>query len=154
MAKKGIHNKIDEIAIDDSGSWKEKVKRRKANRNWLQKSQQVAIKVLYTLDKKEMQQKDLAEAMNVSPQQVSKIVKGKENLTLQTISKLEQVLDISLFEVPMHFFTAKVESKKGAKTSYDKKNEKQYVAKEPLESVVNSSWNPEVQRKTKLSLVG
>ncbi len=32
----------------------------------------------------------------MSPQQVSKIVKGRENLTLETISKLECVLGVAL----------------------------------------------------------
>ena len=35
--------------------------------------------------------------ISVSPQYVNKIVKGKENLTLDTISKLEQALEINLF---------------------------------------------------------
>jgi plasmid maintenance system antidote protein VapI len=34
--------------------------------------------------------------MNVSAQQVNKIVSGRENLTLETIVKLENVLDISI----------------------------------------------------------
>jgi plasmid maintenance system antidote protein VapI len=34
--------------------------------------------------------------MNVSAQQVNKIVSGRENLTLETIVKLEDVLDISI----------------------------------------------------------
>ena len=46
-----------------------------------------------------MKQKTLAELLGVSAQQVSKILKGKENLTLDTISKLEKVLGISIIEV-------------------------------------------------------
>ena len=34
--------------------------------------------------------------MNVSPQQISKIVKGQENLTLETISNLEIALGIQI----------------------------------------------------------
>ena len=44
--------------------------------------------------------KMLAEEMGVTPQYINKVVKGKENLTLETISKIEQVLGIILFEVP------------------------------------------------------
>ncbi len=36
--------------------------------------------------------------MNVSPQQISKIVKGQENLTLETISNLEIALGIQIIE--------------------------------------------------------
>ena len=43
-----------------------------------------------------MSQKLLAEKLDVSPQQVSKILKGTENLTLQTITQIETVLGIKL----------------------------------------------------------
>jgi len=100
-----------------------------------------------------MQQKELAEAMDVSPQQVSKIVKGKQNLTLQTVSKLEQVLGISLFEIPRPSFTTKVESKKGITANFDKRKERSFKTQEPLKTVVNGSYNPEEQKKSPLSLV-
>jgi len=120
--KKKIEDFIANIE-DDNGQWLEKARYRRANRGWLRKSQKIAIRVLSVLDEKDMQQKELAEAMEVSPQQVSKIVKGKQNLTLQTISKLEQVLGISLIEVPRQSYTKKVEVKKTAKATYDKKSE-------------------------------
>jgi len=47
-----------------------------------------------------MTQKKLAKLMGVSPQYINKVVKGKENLTLETITKIEQVLGITLIEVP------------------------------------------------------
>src|SRR5690625_6227554 len=86
---------------DSKGNWLEKAKYRRENRVWLRKSQRIAVRILSVLNEKGMQQKDLAEAMDVSPQQISKIVKGKQNLTLETISKLETVLEVKLFEVPV-----------------------------------------------------
>jgi transcriptional regulator with XRE-family HTH domain len=41
-------------------------------------------------------QKELAERMNCSQQYVSKILKGKENMSLDTLTKLENALDICL----------------------------------------------------------
>jgi len=38
--------------------------------------------------------------MGVTPQYINKIVKGKENLTLETIAKIEKALGITLIEVP------------------------------------------------------
>ena len=89
-----------------------KAKKRRKNRSWQRKSQGIASRVLTTLKEQNMQQKELAEALDVSPQQVSKIVKGRENLTLQTITKLEQVLGISLFETPRKHALNGVEPKK------------------------------------------
>ena len=37
--------------------------------------------------------------MNVSPQQVNKWVKGKENFTLETLSRLEEALEIKLLAI-------------------------------------------------------
>lgn len=106
-----IRKKIEEIAVDDTGSWLEKARYRRENRSWLRKSQRIAVRILSVLNEKGMQQKELAEAMEVSPQQVSKIVKGKQNLTLETISKLEAVLGVKLFEVPAPQFEMEVERK-------------------------------------------
>jgi len=74
----------------------EKMEWREANQAWLKKSALIALKVLRTLKANKMTQKDLAELMKVQPQQISKIVKGQENLSLETICKLEKALGIQL----------------------------------------------------------
>ena len=43
-----------------------------------------------------LSQKELAERMHCSPQYISKLLKGSENLTLETISKLEECLDLDI----------------------------------------------------------
>lgn len=72
------------------------IKERKANREMLKESQNIAFKVLIRLNELGWSQKDLAEAMKVSPQQINKIVKGTENLTLETQVKLQSVLKIAI----------------------------------------------------------
>lgn len=66
------------------------------NRARLRESQDIALKVLDKLHHLGWTQRKLADALNVTPQQVTKIVKGKENLTLETQVKLQQVLDIPI----------------------------------------------------------
>jgi transcriptional regulator with XRE-family HTH domain len=66
------------------------------NRAMLRESQKIALKVLGKLDELGWTQRDLAEKMEVSPQQISKIVSGKENLTIDTQVKLQNVLDIPI----------------------------------------------------------
>jgi len=51
---------------------------------------------LDALKEQGLTQKDLAGRMGVSPQQVNKITGGQENLTLQTIIKLELILGIHI----------------------------------------------------------
>jgi DNA-binding Xre family transcriptional regulator len=75
------------------------------NKEWLDRSANIAIKILSTLrhNRKENRfpntQKDLAELMNITPQQVNRMVKGTENLTLETISRVEKALDIQLIDI-------------------------------------------------------
>lgn len=66
------------------------------NREMLRESQKIALKVLDKLEKIRWSQKKLAAEMGVSPQQITKIVKGQENLTLETQIKLQRVLDIPI----------------------------------------------------------
>lgn len=58
------------------------------------------------LDKMEetgMTQKQLAQKMGCSQQYVSKILKGKENLSLETLSKIEYSLEISIFQLVQRY---------------------------------------------------
>ncbi len=88
-------NKLNKLASNNS-QWIEEAKERKSNRDWQKHSQKIAIKILETIRNKGITQKQLAQMINVSPQQINKIVKGNENLTLMTIAKLENALDIKL----------------------------------------------------------
>ncbi len=66
------------------------------NRAMLRESQNIALKVLDRLEELHWTQKKLAEKLEVSPQQVTKIVKGQENLTLETQIRLQNILDIPI----------------------------------------------------------
>lgn len=80
-------------------SWKQHNANRKANKTWLKKSAKIAIKINRFLKENKVSQKEMAEKMDVSPQQVNKILKGSENLKLETICKLEEVLGLELISI-------------------------------------------------------
>jgi ribosome-binding protein aMBF1 (putative translation factor) len=100
MAVDNIHQKIALIVSKGISGWLDDAKYRIENEKWLKHSQAIALRILRTLRAKNVSQKELAEKIGVSPQQVNKIVKGRENLTLETISKLEGALDIVLLMLP------------------------------------------------------
>lgn len=99
MAVDNIKEKLANIVSKEPSKWFEDVKWRIENRAWLRRSQSIALKILLRLDEINITQKELAERMGVSAQMVNKLVKGSENITLETISKLEKALGMELIQV-------------------------------------------------------
>ena len=93
-----LKDKLLKVSSDQASDWKAKAKYRRENREWLKKFALIAVRVLDALKAQGLSQKKLADRMSVSPQQINKIVKGQENLTLETISKLEIVLGIKIID--------------------------------------------------------
>ncbi len=89
-------DKFRALVSDEKTNTAEKNRTRIKNRERLRESRQIALKVLNKLDDWGWSQKKLAEEMGVTPQEITKIVKGRENLTLETQVKLQAVLDIPI----------------------------------------------------------
>ena len=97
---------IDFLKAHESATpsrWREEAEWRKANREWLRYSQYIAIRMLSRMDEQHMTQTILAEKMGCSQQYISKVLKGKENLSLETISKIESALEIDLVKSALSF---------------------------------------------------
>ena len=77
----------------EGSKWKQQAQWHVDNWGWLKHSARIALKVKERLNALGLTQKELAERMGCSQQYVSLILKGKENLTLETIAKLEKALD-------------------------------------------------------------
>jgi ribosome-binding protein aMBF1 (putative translation factor) len=102
--------KLKLMAVPDT-TWIKEATFRQENKYWLDASFDIALAVSTALRKKKLTQRDLAERMGCSPQYISKVLKGSENLTLETICKMEKVLQIKLIETPYsHFREAKPSS--------------------------------------------
>jgi transcriptional regulator with XRE-family HTH domain len=81
--------------------WVNDVECKRLNKTWLNYSGKIALRVLSAIeDIPGMNQRKLAELMGVTPQHISKIVKGQENMTLETIGKLSEALQIELIDFP------------------------------------------------------
>lgn len=103
-----INKKLEKIASGRPSNWMEQARFRRENKAWLKKSAFIALKVLNALKDQGLSQKDLAEKMGISPQQINKIVKGHENLTLETIANLEKALGIFIIKEDQDEVAAKV----------------------------------------------
>lgn len=77
----------------------ENIKFRIDNRYWLNISQSIAIKTLLAMEDLNMSDVELSEKMNISVSDIKKILRGKENLTLDIIAKLETILGIKIINI-------------------------------------------------------
>ena len=72
-------------------NWREEAEWRRKNKAWLRHSKHIAIAVLSYMKSENLTQTAMAERLNCTQQYVSKILHGSENLSLETITKLEIV---------------------------------------------------------------
>ena len=100
MTQEEAINRLSRYQSDTPSSWrKEEEKRLKAKADgWLQYSRKIAIKLAIAMKQQNLSRQDVAERMGCSPQYVSRLLKGEENLSLETICKLENALNISILQ--------------------------------------------------------
>lgn len=91
--------RLKELAKPRNEQAKKRDQERRMNREWLTYSQDIALALHYYMRVNEMTQRELADKLGVSPVYVVKLLKGGENLTLETICKLQNVLGESLINV-------------------------------------------------------
>ena len=93
---------IDVLRANEAQSpskWKADAQWRRSNWPWLKHSYKIAIACRAKMREAGITQVVLADRMGCSQQYVSLILQGKENLTLETISRLETALSIDLLSI-------------------------------------------------------
>ncbi len=68
------------------------------SKGWLRYSRRIAIKVALAMKQQNLSRQDVAERIGCSPQYVSRLLKGEENLSLETICKLESALNVAILQ--------------------------------------------------------
>ena len=112
MSINSIKNKLKQTSIKDT-TWIEKAKFRKENQDWLNISFAIAVKMFSVLKENKKKgifpksQKELAVALDCTPQYVNKLLKGAEKLNLETITKIQKALKITI--INKSFDSKKVE---------------------------------------------
>jgi len=94
-----LNDKLKGLISEKPSEWKDDATNRISTQGWRKNSRAVALRVLRILRERKMSQSALAELMGVSRQQVSKIVKGQENFTFETMYKLESALEVTLMKI-------------------------------------------------------
>ena len=83
--------------------WRENAEWRMANKSWLRYSQRIAMMMLDKMEELGLTQKALAERMGCSQQYISRVLKGTENLSIETISKIENAHHLKILEPAFAF---------------------------------------------------
>lgn len=125
----------------------ERNRERVKNRAMLRESQQIALKVILRLDELGWSQKDLAERMGVSPPQITKIVKGQENFTLETQIKLQEILNIPILASYQEPKTVQSQSLFSIETEEDEKSRMTFTINHLLQEEARFV-NPEMANTT------
>ena len=77
----------------DEANW------RKENAGWLRWSRQLATTLIGYMQDNGLTRADLADRLGVSPQYVSRLLSGTENLSFKSIANIEEKLGISCMEI-------------------------------------------------------
>ncbi|QXP58372.1 transcriptional regulator [Olleya sp. HaHaR_3_96] len=91
-----MSNNLNTKVTKTATSWKTRAKLDRGNRRNIKRAQLFALELLDYMETHKIKQKDLAERMDVSPQQVNKILRAKSNLTFETLDKIEVALGITI----------------------------------------------------------
>ena len=81
----------------ENSQWQKEATEARDSWGWMKYSMQIALKVRSIMKSDGITQCALAAKLGCTQQYVSLILKGKENLTLETIAKLESALQIELW---------------------------------------------------------
>ncbi|PZO28151.1 MAG: hypothetical protein DCE86_12355 [Flavobacteriaceae bacterium] len=102
MSIKSIKQKLIKESVFDE-QWIKEAEYRIENEDWLDISFSIAVKTISAMERNGISQKQLAEQLGCTPQYVSKLLKGKEKLNIESIVKIGKILNVKLIEVPNEY---------------------------------------------------
>lgn len=91
--------KFDSLVSNKTSGWHKAASERISNKTWQEKAFEIALIVISHMRENKITQVSLAKEMGVTPQYINKILQGKENMTLETICRIEDTIGIKLIEI-------------------------------------------------------
>ena len=89
-------NRLRKHQSSTPSQWRERANWRLENKSWLHHSIKISMMMLDKMEALGLTQQALADRMGCSQQYVSRILKGHENLSIETMSKIEEALDLEI----------------------------------------------------------
>lgn len=90
---------LEEHQSSTPSKWREKAEWRMKNKSWLCYSRHIAMMMLDKMEKLNINQEQLSKLLDCTQEHISEILKGQENLSLETMAKIEQCLKIQIFNI-------------------------------------------------------
>ena len=91
--------------METQSKYLQNAKFRIENKKWLSYSSNIALRVLAAIEENDhITNESLAQMIGVSPEYMNQVLKGQENLSLETIAKLSEALNIELITFPKFLF--------------------------------------------------
>ena len=87
---------LNKYKSETPGKWRMEAEYRRQNSHWLLYSAKIALLVRQRMSQSGVTQVVLAERIGCTQQHISMLLRGKSNLTLETISKFEEALDFDI----------------------------------------------------------
>lgn len=143
MTNKNIKDRLKEYISAEPSKWIEQADKYEIDKDWLDKSALIAIRILSTIRSQSITQKELAESIGVTPQYINKVVKGHENLSLETICKIERSLGITLVSVPSYEKSQVIIDSFLLSAAVISRNDSKPVGSEKSEYDVESNYQPQ-----------
>lgn len=101
---------------------------------YVEKYSDLILRINQILKDKGISQKELAEAMEKKPAEISRWLSGNQNITLRSIAKLEAELGETLIEIPVKTYTADF------KDEWERREVTFVVERKKEQSAKNINW--------------
>ncbi|NLR81527.1 hypothetical protein [Chitinophaga eiseniae] len=97
-----LRKKLDELTAGDDGEESRiffaRVAFEEANKDWLVKSGDIIMTVIHVMSRLKLTPADMARQMDLPEEEMYKILRGDQNMTLQTIVRLEAIFGIDFIK--------------------------------------------------------
>ena len=91
--------------METKSKYLQNAKFRIENKKWLSYSSNIALRVLAAIEENDhITNESLAQMIGVSPEYMNQVLKGQVNLSLETIAKLSEALNVELITFPKFLF--------------------------------------------------
>ncbi len=97
--------KFESLISVQNSDWHKDAEERRVNRSWKDKAFDIALIIINYKNKYNLTQVQLADKIGVSKQYINRVLQGKENLTLESICKIEKALNIMIIDLNLYNYS-------------------------------------------------